>query len=296
MIDSHAHVGRPEFDQDRDEVLARAREAGVELVIEAGTDARSSRAAIELARRVPGVRAAVGFHPCDVAGDRIGEMAEIEALADEPEVVAIGETGLDAHWPDNAPAEVQEEFLKGRLSFGKRTGLIDNDGVYLLKCFERVGAFYQYSVPRAVAGADHDRHRRCKAERARARDDQHRNCRDDRVRQAAKQQPNYKRNNRNDDHSRHKISRNDIGQPLDRSAAALRFAHHPNDLRKQCFAADSSCTHHERPVAIDGPADHAAAGIFLDGHRLARDHRFVYRRFAFDDLAVGRHLFVGLYP
>jgi len=122
MIDTHAHVGRPEFDPDRDEALARARAAGVSLVIEAGTDADSSRKAIALARRVPGVRAAVGFHPCDVSEARLPEMDEIERLADEPEVVAIGETGLDAHWPDNAPAEVQEEFLRRHIALSKRVG------------------------------------------------------------------------------------------------------------------------------------------------------------------------------
>ena len=122
MIDSHAHVGRPEFDSDRDEALARARAAGVSLVIEAGTDAGSSRAAVALARRVPGVRAAVGFHPCDVRADRAAEMDEIEALAAEPEVVAIGETGLDFHWGDNAPRDVQEEFLRRHIEISRKTG------------------------------------------------------------------------------------------------------------------------------------------------------------------------------
>jgi TatD DNase family protein len=122
MIDTHAHVGRPEFDADREEALARARAAGVALVIEAGTDAASSRAAIELAKRIPGVRAAVGFHPCDVRAERAGEMDEIEAMAAEPEVVAIGETGLDFHWPDNAPQEVQEEFLRRHIELSRRTG------------------------------------------------------------------------------------------------------------------------------------------------------------------------------
>jgi TatD DNase family protein len=122
VIDSHAHVGREEFDADRDLVLARAREAGVRHVVEAGTDAASSRAAIALARRDPMVRAAVGFHPCDVREERMGEMDEIEALAMEPEVVAIGETGLDAHWPENAPIEVQEEFLRRHVAIAKKSG------------------------------------------------------------------------------------------------------------------------------------------------------------------------------
>jgi TatD DNase family protein len=153
MIDTHAHVGRPEFDSDREEALERARDAGVVLVVEAGTDARSSRAAIELARRVPGVRAAVGFHPCDVRGDRISEMAEIESLADEPEVVAIGETGLDAHWPDNAPSDVQEEFLRRHIALSKRSGkpLV----LHHRKAGERVAEILEREGPPPAGGTFH---------------------------------------------------------------------------------------------------------------------------------------------
>jgi TatD DNase family protein len=122
VIDSHAHIGREEFDADRDPVIERARAAGVRRIVEAGTDAASSRTAIALARRQPLVRAAVGFHPCDVRAERMAEMDEIEALAMEPEVVAIGETGLDFHWPENAPPDVQEEFLRRHIAIAKKAG------------------------------------------------------------------------------------------------------------------------------------------------------------------------------
>ena len=122
MIDSHAHIHREEFDADRDQVIERAAAAGVRTIVNAATDAASSREVIELARRSPIVRAAVGFHPCDVREERVAEMDEIEALAMEPEVVAIGETGLDFHWPDNAPAPVQEEFLRRHIALSKRSG------------------------------------------------------------------------------------------------------------------------------------------------------------------------------
>ena len=153
MIDTHAHVGRAEFDADRDEALARARAAGVSLVVEAGTDAASSRAAIALARRVPGVRAAVGFHPCDVALDRMADMDEIQALASEPEVVAIGETGLDAHWPENAPASVQEEFLKRHIAIAKESGkpLV----LHHRKAGERVAEILEQEGPPGAGGTFH---------------------------------------------------------------------------------------------------------------------------------------------
>jgi len=153
MIDTHAHVGRPEFDTDRDEVLARGRAAGVSLVIEAGTDAASSRAAIALARRLPGVRVAVGFHPCDVAANRMAEMDEIEALAAEPEVIAIGETGLDSHWPENAPTSVQEEFLKRHIAIAKKS----NKPLVLhhRKSGERVAEILESEGPPAAGGTFH---------------------------------------------------------------------------------------------------------------------------------------------
>jgi len=153
MIDTHAHVGKDDFDADRDEVLARGRLAGVTTVIEAGTDAASSRGAISLARRIPGVRAAVGFHPCDVRAERMGEMDEIEALASEPEVVAIGETGLDNHWPDNAPPDVQEEFLRKHIALSKRSGkpLV----LHHRKAGERVAEILEQVGPPDAGGTFH---------------------------------------------------------------------------------------------------------------------------------------------
>lgn len=123
MIDSHAHLHREEFDADRAAVLERAVGAGVRLIVEAATDAASARRVIALARAHAQVlRAAVGFHPCDVREEREGEMDELEALAREPEVVAIGETGLDFHWEDNAPREVQERFLRRHVRLAKEVG------------------------------------------------------------------------------------------------------------------------------------------------------------------------------
>jgi len=153
MIDSHAHVGRPEFDADREEVLARAAKAGVACVVEAGTDAASSRRAIELSRKHPGVRAAVGMHPCDVRADREAEMDEIALLAREPEVVAIGETGLDFHWEDNAPPEVQEHFLRRHIAISRDTGkpLV----LHHRKAAERVAKVLEEEGPPPAGGSFH---------------------------------------------------------------------------------------------------------------------------------------------
>ena len=92
LIDTHAHLDFPDFEGDIDDVVARAREAGVARIITIGTDPASSRRAIALAERFDGVFAAVGLHPSeaqDASGDWIGEL---QSLAAHPKVVAIGET------------------------------------------------------------------------------------------------------------------------------------------------------------------------------------------------------------
>jgi TatD DNase family protein len=80
-------------------------------------------------------------------------MAEIESLAGEPEVVAIGETGLDAHWPDNAPPDVQEEFLKRHIALSKRSGkpLV----LHHRKAGERVAEILEREGPPPAGGTFH---------------------------------------------------------------------------------------------------------------------------------------------
>ena len=114
------------------------------------------------------------------------------------------------------------------------------------------------------------------------------------VSQAAKDKPDDKRDDRDENHGRDKIRRNHIGQTLDRRAAALRFADHFDDLRKQRFAADLFARIKKLSVAVDRAADDFVAGGFFDRDRFAGDHRFVDRRFAFDDLAICRYLFIRL--
>jgi TatD DNase family protein len=96
LIDTHAHLDDPDFAEDIDAVVARAAEAGVRRIITIGTGLASSRAAVALAERFPGVFAVVGVHPTHVAEE--GDVyAELRSLAEHPKVVAIGETGLDYH-------------------------------------------------------------------------------------------------------------------------------------------------------------------------------------------------------
>lgn len=107
LVDTHAHLQWPSLSGEIEEVLARAREAGVARILTLGTEPRSCRAAVELAERHAGVFAAVGLHPGDLATDFESALHEIAPLLEHPRVVAIGETGLDYYHADNPPRELQ---------------------------------------------------------------------------------------------------------------------------------------------------------------------------------------------
>jgi TatD DNase family protein len=113
LFDSHAHVDGPEFDADRDEVLARARAAGVKrmVVIGAVGDPSSAERSVALAEQDPDVWATVATHPHDVEKMTPDWWATHERLARHPRVVAIGETGLDYYY-DHSPHEVQQAAFR----------------------------------------------------------------------------------------------------------------------------------------------------------------------------------------
>jgi TatD DNase family protein len=111
LVDTHAHLMDPAFDADRDQVFARAKDAGVARLVLVGYDLASSTAAVELARRVGWARAAVGIHPNSVAEARDQDFEIVADLAGAPEVVAIGETGLD-YYRDFTPPDRQRQAFR----------------------------------------------------------------------------------------------------------------------------------------------------------------------------------------
>jgi len=115
LIDSHAHLTFPELAGQIDDVLARCDEAGVEKIITIGTDVKDAQSAVQLARNHPHhIRAGAGFHPheADKVGD--GDWPEMEALWDDPCVVALGEMGLDYHY-DLADRDNQKRIFARQL-------------------------------------------------------------------------------------------------------------------------------------------------------------------------------------
>jgi TatD DNase family protein len=119
LFDTHAHLHFPEFAGDLDEVLARARAAGVARLLTIGTDVETSRAAVALAARLPEVWATVGIHPHDAAAADEAAFAELERLLAAPRVVAVGEIGLD-HFRNLAPPDVQERVFRRLLALARQ--------------------------------------------------------------------------------------------------------------------------------------------------------------------------------
>ncbi|HEX3253911.1 MAG TPA: TatD family hydrolase [Pyrinomonadaceae bacterium] len=125
FIDSHAHIDGPEFDDDREEVLKRAHDAGVLTILNVGTGDPHSGAlerAVEFGRTHENIYTAIGTHPHDARlyDDRAEE--KIKALIRNERVIAWGEIGLDFHY-DNSPREVQVEVFKRQLRAARECDL-----------------------------------------------------------------------------------------------------------------------------------------------------------------------------
>src|SRR5579862_8448029 len=114
LIDTHCHLNLRDKFPDPASAVSAAAEAGVDRLIVVGIDEETTRYAVELADRFAGVYATVGWHPTSTAGFNAEWLEPIEELAAHPKVVAIGEIGLDFHWPDSPPSD-QERALIAQL-------------------------------------------------------------------------------------------------------------------------------------------------------------------------------------
>jgi TatD DNase family protein len=114
FVDSHAHLDGERFDGDREEVLARAREAGIRhiVAIGSGTGPGSLDCGVQLAEKYEAIHATIGIHPHEAQLARASDFEELEQLAARPKVIAWGEIGLD-YFYDHSPRAVQQQvFLK----------------------------------------------------------------------------------------------------------------------------------------------------------------------------------------
>lgn len=119
LFDTHAHLDASQFDDDREQMIARAKEAGVELIVNIGFDRQTIATTIALAEQYDFIYAAVGWHPVESVHMKDGDLAWIESLCAHPKVVAIGEIGLDYHW-DTSPKHVQHEVFRQQIALAKK--------------------------------------------------------------------------------------------------------------------------------------------------------------------------------
>lgn len=126
FIDSHCHIDGPEYDADRAEVIARAREAGVTTMLVVGTGDPHSGAinrAVDLAEKHEGIYAAVGVHPHDAKlFDDAAEQQLLDLVRQSTKVIAWGEIGLDYHY-DHSPRDVQRKVFRRQLRIARELHL-----------------------------------------------------------------------------------------------------------------------------------------------------------------------------
>lgn len=122
LFDTHTHMDAPEFEEDRDETIARAVEAGVGHFVNIGFNRETIPTTLALAEKYPFVYAAIGWHPVDAIDMQPGDLEWIESLCSHEKVVAIGEIGLDYHW-DKSPKDVQHRVLREQIALAKRVKL-----------------------------------------------------------------------------------------------------------------------------------------------------------------------------
>jgi TatD DNase family protein len=123
-VDSHAHLEMPQFDADREAMLARAKDAGVErvLAIGSGTGPGSLDCAIQLAERNSWIHATIGIHPHEAKLATESDFAELEALSKNPRVIAWGEIGLDYYY-DHSPRDIQKSVFIRQLESARQAKL-----------------------------------------------------------------------------------------------------------------------------------------------------------------------------
>jgi TatD DNase family protein len=121
MIDTHCHLNIDPLLDRAGEVIDSALEQGVDKMVVIGIDISTSEKAVMLAEKYPQVYAAVGIHPNDCAKAPDNWEKHILDMLDHPDVVAVGETGLDYYW-DDSPADLQKVFFRDHLDLALATG------------------------------------------------------------------------------------------------------------------------------------------------------------------------------
>ncbi len=122
LVDTHAHLDMKDFDNDRQQVIARAKENGINIIINAAFDLASSRRALSIAQKYQGVYALAGIHPHDADSVSAGYLDELSKMSENPLVVALGEMGLD-YFRDISPREIQQKVFREQLALARELNI-----------------------------------------------------------------------------------------------------------------------------------------------------------------------------
>lgn len=122
LVDSHSHLDFPDFDNERDELIKRAEQSGVKLMVTICTHIRKFDQVRKIAETYDNVYCSIGTHPHNAGVERGIPVDDIIRYTAHPKVVAIGEAGLDYHY-DKAPRDAQEEGLRTHIEASRQTGL-----------------------------------------------------------------------------------------------------------------------------------------------------------------------------
>ena len=148
IVDSHCHLDFPDFDAERDDVVARAVAAGVTRMVTICTRLRLEPQVREIAEKYPQVYYAAGTHPMSAADEPLATVDELITLSAHPKFVGIGETGLDYHYTAES-AEIQRQSLRVHIAAARETRLpliiharaADDDMIRILREEHANGAY-----------------------------------------------------------------------------------------------------------------------------------------------------------
>lgn len=122
IFDTHAHYDDEQFDIDREELLSSMKDAGISRIVDVGASIATTKKALELAHRYDFMYAAVGVHPSEVEELNDSSIELLKNLSMDEKCVAIGEIGLDYHWPEPSP-ELQKVWFKKQLGLARERNL-----------------------------------------------------------------------------------------------------------------------------------------------------------------------------
>lgn len=122
LFDTHSHINAEQFNEDLQEVLQRALDAGVANQVVVGFDNETITRAMQMVEAYDYLYAAVGWHPVDAIDMTEADLERIEKLAAHEKVVAIGEIGLDYYW-DKSPKDIQQQVFRKQIQLAKRVNL-----------------------------------------------------------------------------------------------------------------------------------------------------------------------------